>query len=91
MAKILAKSLFNKNVMLMDGSRLGVATNVIMDSHGGELVYLVVKPDIGVDIEKYEKQDNSIKIPFQAVRAAKDYALVDETLLGEDTGEVTQI
>ncbi len=81
MAKILAKNLANKRVMLTDGSELGFASNVVMDTHSGELVYLVVKPTQTVDTSKYQTQDGFVLIPFGAVRAAKDYAIVDKKLI----------
>ncbi len=80
MAKILAKNLANKRVMLTDGSELGFAANVIMETQSGELLYLVVKPNLTVDTSKYKKEDNLIFIPFEAVRAAKDYAIVDKKM-----------
>ncbi len=81
MAKILAKNLVNKRVMLTDGSELGFASNVVMDTHSGELVYLVVKPTLNVDTSKYQTQGGHVLIPFVAVRAAKDYAIVDKKLM----------
>ncbi len=81
MAKILAKNLFNKRVMLTDGSELGIANNVVMDTHTGALVYLVVKPNTFVDTSKYKIQDNYLLVPFDAVRAAKDYAIVDKKMI----------
>ncbi|MCE8423868.1 MAG: PRC-barrel domain-containing protein [Candidatus Methanoperedens sp.] len=81
MAKILAKNLVNKRVMLTDGSELGYATDVVMDMTGGALVYLVVKPSNNVDLSKYKKQNNFVLIPFEAVRAAKDYAIVDKKMV----------
>lgn len=81
MARILAKSLANKRVMLTDGSELGFASNVVMDTKSGELVYLVVKPNPDVDTSKYKKEANYVFIPFEAVRAAKDYAIVDKKLI----------
>ncbi len=78
---ILAKKLFNKKVMLTDGSELGIINNIIMDSNTGDLIYLVVKPNHMVDISKYERQNSYVIIPFEAVKAAKDYALIDETKL----------
>ncbi len=38
MAKILAKNLSNKRVMLTDGSELGLASNVVMDTHTGDVL-----------------------------------------------------
>lgn len=81
MAKILAKNLANKRVMLTDGSELGYATDVVMDMQGGSLIYLVVKPTNNVDISKYKKHNNYVLIPFEAVRAAKDYAIIDKKLI----------
>jgi sporulation protein YlmC with PRC-barrel domain len=86
MAKILAKNLANKRVMLTDGSELGTANNVIMETHTGELLYLLVKPSAVIDTSKYKTQDGFILIPFEAVRAAKDYAIVDKKLItGNDS------
>ena len=81
MAKILAKNLVNKRVMLTDGSELGFASNVVMDTHSGDLIYLVVKPTSMVDTSKYQTQNGHVMIPFGAVRAAKDYAIVDKKLI----------
>jgi sporulation protein YlmC with PRC-barrel domain len=81
MAKILAKSLANKRVMLTDGSELGFASNVVIDTHSGDLIYLVVKPTPMVDVSKYQTQGSFVMIPFGAVRAAKDYAIVDKKLM----------
>ncbi|MCE8425445.1 MAG: PRC-barrel domain-containing protein [Candidatus Methanoperedens sp.] len=81
MAKILAKTLANKRVMLTDGSELGFASNVVMDMQSGALLYLLVKPGPTVDTSKYKTQDNYVMIPFEAVRAAKDYAIVDKKMV----------
>ncbi len=81
MAKILAKNLANKRVMLTDGSELGFASNVVMDTYTGELLYMLVKPSYMVDTSKYKTQNGYIWIPFEAVRAAKDYAIVDRKLI----------
>lgn len=86
MAKILAKNLTNKRVMLTDGSELGFASNVVMDTHSGDLIYLVVKPTSMVDTSKFQTQNGYVMIPFGAVRAAKDYAIVDKKLItGSDS------
>ena len=81
MAKILAKNLANKRVMLTDGSELGFASNVVMDTHTGDLIYLMVKPAPNVDTSKYQIQNGYVMIPFGAVRAAKDYTIVDKKLI----------
>ena len=86
MAKILAKNLANKRVMLTDGSELGIASNVVMDTHSGELLYLLVRPTSMIDTSKYRMQDSYIQVPFEAVRAAKDYAIVDRKIIDRSSG-----
>ncbi len=81
MAKILAKNLSNKKAMLTDGSELGLATDVVMETQSGELLYLVVKPNPMVDTSKFKTQDNYVLVPFEAVRAAKDYAIIDKKMI----------
>ncbi len=81
MAKILAKNLSNKRVMLTDGSELGFASNVVMDTHTGDLLYLTVKASPNVDTSKYQTQNGHVMIPFSAVRAAKDYTIVDKKMI----------
>ncbi len=81
MAKILAKNLANKRVMLTDGSELGFASNVVIDTQSGALIYLVVKPTSMVETSKYKTQNGYVLVPFEAVRAAKDYAIVDKKLI----------
>lgn len=81
MAKILAKNLANKRVMLTDGSELGFASNVVIDTQSGALIYLVVKPTPMVETSKYKTQNGYVLVPFEAVRAAKDYAIVDKKLI----------
>ena len=38
----------------------------------------MVKPDIALDKEKYKKEDEFILVTFDAVRAIKDYIVVDK-------------
>lgn len=88
MAKLLAKSLTNKKVMLTDGSLLGTATNVIVDMKTGKLIDLVVKPDPAIDTSKYRFEDGFVLISFEAVRAAKDYAIVDKNIASQGSAIV---
>ncbi|KAF5415832.1 MAG: hypothetical protein C5S48_04650 [Candidatus Methanogaster sp.] len=79
MAKIFAKNLSKKNVMSSDGSILGTLYNVVIDIRTGELINLVVKPDMSVDRNLYQSEGNYMLIPFSAVRAIKDVMVVDKT------------
>ncbi|MCD6145503.1 PRC-barrel domain containing protein [ANME-2 cluster archaeon] len=78
MARIFAKNLSKKNVMSSDGSLLGVLYNIVMDTHTGELINLVVKPDLSVDRTRYQAEGNYMLIPFSAVRAVRDFIVVDK-------------
>ncbi|HEY9206707.1 MAG TPA: PRC-barrel domain-containing protein [Candidatus Methanoperedens sp.] len=85
MAKILAKNLANKRAMLTDGSEFGIASDVVMETQSGDLIYLVVKPSPMVDTSKFKTQDDYVLVPFEAVRAAKDYAIIDKKMvIGSD-------
>ncbi len=78
MASIFAKNLSKKNVMSSDGSVIGVLYNIVMDVRTGELVNLVVKPDLSVDKSRYQMEGNYILIGFDAVRAVRDFIVVDK-------------
>ena len=78
MARIFAKNLSKKNVMSSDGSVIGVLYNIVMDVQTGKLVNLVVKPDMSVDKSRYQMEGNYILIGFSAVRAVRDFIVVDK-------------
>ncbi|MCK4811920.1 MAG: PRC-barrel domain-containing protein [Methanosarcinales archaeon] len=78
MARIFAKNLSKKNVMSSDGSVIGVLYNIVMDVRTGKLVNLVVKPDMSVDKARYQMEGNYILIGFSAVRAVRDFIVVDK-------------
>jgi sporulation protein YlmC with PRC-barrel domain len=78
MARIFAKNLSKKNVMSSDGSVIGVLYNIVMDVQTGGLVNLVVKPDMSVDKSRYQLEGNYILIGFDAVRAVRDFIVVDK-------------
>lgn len=80
MAKVFAKNLSNKQVMATDGTELGVLNNIVMDGKTGELEDLIIKPDIGLDTSKYQKDGQYIIVPFESVSAIKDYIVVDKVL-----------
>jgi len=84
MVRIFAKNLSKKNVMSSDGSALGVLYNIVMNIHSGELINLVVKPDLSVDKSLYQLEGAYMLIPFGAVRAVKDFIVVDknEAMMG---------
>ena len=78
MARIFTKNLSKKNVMSSDGSMLGTLYNIVIDIQTGELVNLVVKPDLAVDRSRYQSEGNYMMIPFGSVRAIKDVIVADK-------------
>lgn len=80
MTKVFAKNLSSKQVMATDGTELGVLFNIVMDGKTGDLMDLIVKPDMSLDISKYKTDDQYILLPFTSVRAIKDYIVVDKNI-----------
>jgi sporulation protein YlmC with PRC-barrel domain len=44
----------------------------------GDLVNLIIRPDMTLNVDSYETQDGMVLIPFAAVRAISDYIVVDK-------------
>lgn len=80
MAKVFAKNLTNKQVMATDGTELGILNNIVMDNKTGNLEDLIIKPDIGLDTSKYQKDGQYLVVSFEAVSAIKDYIVVDKVM-----------
>jgi sporulation protein YlmC with PRC-barrel domain len=78
MTRIFARNLRDKQVMSSDGITLGILNNIVIDVKSGAVIDLVVKPDIALDKEKYQMEDEFILVSFDAVRAIKDYIVVDK-------------
>ena len=76
--QIFAKNLRNKQVMSSDGMTIGILSNLVIDVNTGDIIDLVIKPDMGLDKEKYKIDDDFVLISFDAVRAIKDYIVVDK-------------
>ena len=81
MADILAENLSGKAVMGSDGVELGMLYNITMDLKSGSLSDLVVEPgeELSVSQSRFASNDDGrILIPVSAVRAVKDYIVVDQ-------------
>ena len=78
MMQIFAKNLRNKQVMSSDGMTIGILSNMVIDVNTGNIIDLVIKPDMGLDKEKFKVDDDFVLISFDAVRAIKDYIVVDK-------------
>ncbi len=51
-----------------------------MDVRSGSIEDIVVKPDIALDKAKYKEEGEFVLMPFDSVRAIKDYIVVDKTM-----------
>lgn len=78
MMQIFAKNLRNKQVMSSDGLTIGILSNLVIDVSTGNIIDMVIKPDMGLDKEKFKVDDDFVLISFDAVRAIKDYIVVDK-------------
>jgi sporulation protein YlmC with PRC-barrel domain len=80
MVKVFAKNLSSKQVMATDGTEIGILFNIVMDVKTGSLIHLIVKPDMSLDTSRYQADGQYIMLPFESVRAIKDYIVVDKNL-----------
>ncbi|MDY0388408.1 MAG: PRC-barrel domain-containing protein [Methanolobus sp.] len=78
MANVFAKNLSSKQVMATDGTEIGILFNIVMDIKTGSIIDLIVKPDMSLDTSRYKVDEQYILLPFESVRAIKDYIVVDK-------------
>ena len=78
MTKVFTTNIVNKSVMSTDGDNIGMLSNIVIDLRSGELIDLVVKPDMEADRSGYRTEEDFVFIPFESVRAIKDYVVVDK-------------
>ena len=78
MSKEFAKNLFNKQVMATDGTEIGTLSNIVVEIKGGNVIDMMVTPNVNLDFSRYRKADNYILIPFDSVSAIKDYIIIDK-------------
>ncbi|MET1124591.1 MAG: PRC-barrel domain-containing protein [Archaeoglobaceae archaeon] len=70
-----ARSLARKTVVLTDGTVVGTLYNITVDFRTGSIVNLIVKPKN--EVPEFRKEEGMYIIPFECVRALKDYIVVD--------------
>ncbi|MDQ1254370.1 PRC-barrel domain-containing protein [Methanosarcina sp. Z-7115] len=79
MSKVFARNLlFNKQVMATDGTEIGTLSNIVVEIKGGNIIDLMVTPNVNLDTSRYKKVDNYILVPFDSVSAVKDYIIIDK-------------
>ena len=80
MADILAENLSGKAVMGSDGVELGMLYNITMDLRSGSLTDLVIEPNEELSPAQSgltTNEDGQLLVPVSAVKAVKDYIVVD--------------
>ncbi len=70
-----ARSLARKSVVLTDGTVVGTLYNITVDFKTGSIVNLLVRPQN--EVPDFKKEEGLYIIPFECVRALKDYIVVD--------------
>lgn len=76
---VYSKSLIRKEVMSSDGTIVGTLANVTMDLRTGTLSNLIVKPE-NKNL-RIRMQNGFYIIPFEDVRAVRDFIVIDRTKL----------
>ncbi|MDK2974485.1 MAG: hypothetical protein PWP08_856 [Methanofollis sp.] len=80
MNKIFSRGLARKRVMSNDGMMIGQIKNLIIDLDTGAVIDLLVKPEVSFDTSGYRMDGDQLLIPFEAVKDARDYIVVDRYL-----------
>jgi sporulation protein YlmC with PRC-barrel domain len=70
-----------KRVMSTDGKIIGQIKNISFDVATGQLLRLIVRPDPGFDTTGFKIDNESITVPFEAVKDITDFIVVDRYLL----------
>jgi sporulation protein YlmC with PRC-barrel domain len=78
--EIFAKNLSNKQVMGSDGTDLGALYDLVIDVNTGDILDLMVKPDPDLNIQEFKIENDFLLLPFDSVRAIKDYIVVDRKM-----------
>jgi len=78
--EIFAKNLSNKQVMGSDGTDLGALYDLIIDVNTGDILDLMVKPDPDLNVQEFKIENDFLLLPFDSVRAIKDYIVVDRKM-----------
>ena len=77
--KYYAKRLLDdKKIMSTDAKELGTLEDIHINAKTGNIMNLVISPAEGLDVTKYQREEDYILIPFSSVSAVKDYIIVDK-------------
>ncbi len=78
MGKIAATRLRDKMIVTEQGHEIGTLFDMVINEDTGELIALVVEPTTDVILNNMiTDKENLVLVPFSAVRAVKDFIIVD--------------
>ena len=66
-----------KEVLTVDGKRLGTIDNIVVDTNTGELQHLLVIPDPNIDPRAYRRDyQERLVLPFKKIKSVKDVVVI---------------
>lgn len=89
MGKIIASRLRNRLIVTEQGHEIGILFDVVADEHNGSLTALIVEPsNESIRNVLVTDKDGMCLVPFTAVRAVKDFIVIDAKRLPRKTQKV---
>ncbi len=77
--KVAGRDLIGRNVVSDRGTIIGRLSDISVETTGGKVTMLIVKPGKEIDVKRFRLSDNGeLLIPFKAVKAVKDVLIVNE-------------
>ncbi|GBE55477.1 MAG TPA: PRC-barrel domain containing protein [Euryarchaeota archaeon] len=78
--KVAGRDLIGRNVVSDRGTIIGMLSDISVETTGGKVTMLIVKPGKDIDVKRFRLSDNGeLLIPFKAVKAVKDVLIVNES------------
>ena len=75
----IAKKLAAKKIITNSGEQIGALSDIIIDEKSGNIESLLVEANMdSKTIQKLGPESKIIEIPYSAVRAIRDFIIVDE-------------
>ena len=80
---IIAKQLAAKKVITNTGEQVGALSDLVIDEVSGKIISVIVEVNTDSKImqkylQKVEADGKMLEIPYSAVRAVKDFIIIDE-------------
>ena len=67
----------DKEVLTVDGRRLGTIDNLVVDTTTGEVLHVLVIPDPTVDVRMYRRDSRDrLVLPFKKIKSVRDVVVI---------------